>query len=100
MIRTFGAILAAAMLAACASGNQAENEIADLVQADFSENLGISISDAEARCVAAALIDTLGEERALGTARDEGAILEAMTASEAGRIMQGIGDCNIAAFGG
>lgn len=88
------------MLTACASGNQAEHEIADLVQADFSENMGINISDTESRCVANVLIEALGEQRALGAAREDGAILEAMTTDEAGQILQGIGDCNIAAFGG
>lgn len=101
MTRGFIAALAAtAMLTACASGNQAEHEIAGLVQADFSENMGINISDTESRCVASVLIEALGEQRALGAAREDGAILEAMTTDEAGRILQGIGDCNIAAFGG
>ncbi len=91
---------AIALLAACASGSQAEQEIADLVQADFNDNLGIAISDSEARCVAGVLIDTLGEQRALGTAREDAAILEAMSADEAGLILQGIGECDIGAFGG
>ncbi len=97
---SIGVVLTAFLLAACASGNQAENEIADLVQADFSENMGINISDVEARCVAGVLVDVLGEARALGTAREDSAILETMSADEAGSILQGIGDCNIAAFGG
>lgn len=97
---SIGAVLAAFLLAACASGNQAENEIANLVQDDFSQNMGINISDQEAQCVAGVLVGVLGEERALGTAREDGAILETMSADEAGSILQGIGDCEIAAFGG